>query len=75
MQSSHKIEDIFKRMERSILKDDFFTRINEFERKLNETKKVLDERTFTMFAHQGKLYSLDTEQKQIRADLKAIASK
>ncbi len=62
-------------MERSILKDDFFTRINEFERKLNETKKVLDERTFTMFAHHGKLFSLDTEQNQIRADLKAIASK
>ena len=62
-------------MELSILKDDFFTQIKEFERKLNETKQVVAERTLTIFNHHGKLFSLDTEQKKIRADLKAIASK
>ena len=62
-------------MESSIHKDDVFPRLNEFEKKLNETIKVVATRTLLMFEHQGKLVKLVEEQQKISADLKAIASK
>jgi len=75
MQLSHKIEDISKRMEASIIKDDLIRRLNEFEQKLNEASKVVAQRSLLMFEHHGKLISLQNDQKKIREELRASSNK